>query len=218
MDSKVLKIVTGISFLVFPVMLLAGFLMHPDILSLEITGSVDALVANFRNQRLFHLGHLLVFLAVPFIVFSLSSLATLKVAKGKIWLLSGWLAGTVGAVLLAGDKGALCMVLSAFDTIPDADFQKIGPALEAILQRKGQLVVFYALPLLPIGAGMQLAGLMRAGLLKPFQGVAGIVGLLLLNNPDIELISSVGAVLMGFCYIPLGLLTLKGFPDGTKSE
>lgn len=35
------------------------------------------------------------------------------------------------------------------------------------------------------------------------------MGLLLLNNPDIEIISAVGAVLMMLGYIPLGIKTLQ---------
>jgi hypothetical protein len=210
MDSKVIKTATGISLLVFPVLLLAGFLMHPDILSLEMTHSVGALIANFRHQPLFHLGHLVVFLAVPFIIIALSGLTALKLKRGQSLMMIGWLAGITGAVVLAGDKGALCMVLSAFDTLPDVEFRQILPALETILQRKGQLALFYALPLLPLGAALQLAGLIRSELLKPLPGIAGIIGLLLLNNPDIELISSAGAVLMGLCYIPMGIKILKG--------
>jgi hypothetical protein len=40
------------------------------------------------------------------------------------------------------------------------------------------------------------------------QGVCIIVGLLLLNNPDIELISATGALLMCAGYIPWGLKIL----------
>jgi hypothetical protein len=36
-----------------------------------------------------------------------------------------------------------------------------------------------------------------------------IIGLLLLNNPDIELISCVGAALMITGYVPLGIRVLK---------
>jgi hypothetical protein len=210
MNSKLFRVITGISLLTFPPLLLAGFLMHPDILSLEMVHTVDALIANFRHQPLFHIGHLLVFLSVPFIIFSLSGLMTLKTEKGQMWLLAGGLVGIVGAVILAGDKGALCMVLSAFDTLPETDFQQITPALEAILQRKGQLALFYALPLLPLGAAMQLVGLIQSGYAKRLPGIAAIIGLLLLNNPDIEIISSIGAVLMILCYIPLGIRLIKG--------
>lgn len=152
MDSKIIKIATGLSLVIFPVLLFAGFVMHPDILSLKPTHTVEALIANFRNRELFHLGHLIVFCSVPFIFFALSGLTFLKIERGRIWLLSGWIVAITGAVILAGDKGALCMVLSAFDTLPDAEFAQIKPALEAILQRKGQLSLFYALPLLPLGA------------------------------------------------------------------
>ena len=54
-------------------------------------------------------------------------------------------------------------------------------------------------------------------LLTPMAKVMGkgqaaviIVGLLLLINPDIEIISTVGAVLMCIGYIPLGIRELRG--------
>ena len=42
-----------------------------------------------------------------------------------------------------------------------------------------------------------------------WQGIMIIIGLLLLINPDIELISTVGATLMCIGYIPWGIKELK---------
>jgi hypothetical protein len=42
--------------------------------------------------------------------------------RGRRFALAGGLTGIIGAVILAGDKGALCLVLSAFDSLPETDF------------------------------------------------------------------------------------------------
>ena len=98
--------------------------------------------------------------------------------------------------MLAIDKGALCLVLSAFDTLPEDQFAAFVPYLQVIVDRTGLLFIVYLLPLLPFGAIIQAIGLMREGRIASWQGAAIIVGLLLLNNPDIEIFSSIGAALM----------------------
>lgn len=202
--------IVGVSLIVFPLMLLAGFLMHPNILSFKMTKSATELIAKFHHQRKFHAGHLIVFAAVPFIIAAMVYLAGLPLERGRLWVFFGGIVGVIGAVILAGDKGALCIVLSSFDSLPEKDFSMITPALSAIVERKGLLVIFYLLPLLPLGAAAQLVGLIMDGRINPVMGIATIVGLILLNNPDLEVISSVGSLLMCVGYIPLGLSVLKG--------
>lgn len=68
---------------------------------------------------------------------------------------------SVRGIYLAVDKGALCLVLSAFDTLPEADFIKISPFLQVIVDKAGLLKVCYLLPLLPIGAVIQGIGLIK---------------------------------------------------------
>ena len=40
----------AVSIIAFPVMLLTGFLMHPDLLKLEALQTVEQLVGRFHNQ------------------------------------------------------------------------------------------------------------------------------------------------------------------------
>jgi len=78
------------------------------------------------------------------------------------------------------------------------------------MERKGLLVIFYLLPLLPLGAAAQIVGLIKNKSVTLLPGLSMIIGLILLNNPDIELISSIGALLMCIGYIPLGIKFIKG--------
>jgi hypothetical protein len=208
MEPNAFRTAAGLATIAFPLLLLVGFALHPHLFSPRLTKTVDDLVGKFRGKRAFHAGHLLVFLAVPLIILNFCYAREVLEGSGRILGLAGAITGIVGAVLLAGDKGALCIVLSAFDTLPEPEFEAIRPALRTIVERKGLLAIFWALPLLPIGAILQLAGLMKAGVMPAWSGVAGIVGLLLLNNPDLDLVSSAGALCMCFAYIPLGLRML----------
>jgi hypothetical protein len=210
MVNNVWPKIVGVSTIVFPLMLLAGFLLHPDLLSFRVTRSAADLIGKFHHQWTFHVGHLVVFASVPFIIASMVYIAGIPSGKGEAWVFYGGIIGVIGAVILAGDKGALCLVLSAFDKLPDSEFSSVVPALTTIVERKGLLKIFYLLPLLPLGAAIQIVGLIKTGSLPPVLGVLTIAGLVLLNNPDIEIISSVGALLMCAGYVPLGISILAG--------
>ncbi len=64
------KVLAGVSTLAFPVMLLTGFLLHPDLLSLDITKSLDTWIPEWRDNPGFHWGHLLVMLTPPLVIAS----------------------------------------------------------------------------------------------------------------------------------------------------
>ena len=200
----------AVSLIAFPVMLLTGFLMHPNLLKLEALQTVEQMVGRFHNQPIFHIGHLIVMFAVPVIMIALISFMNVLQAKGKQLGFWGGIIGLFGAFILAVDKGALCLVLSAFDTLPEDQFQELIPFLSVIVNKAGLLWVVWLLPLLPIGAAIQAFGLMKEKFISKWQGICIVVGLLLLNNPDIELISATGALLMCAGYIPWGVKILQG--------
>jgi len=200
----------AVSIIAFPVMLMAGFLMHPNLLKLEALQTVEQLVGRFHNQPIFHIGHLIVMFSVPVIMISLISFMNVLQGKGKRLGFWGGIIGLFGAFILAVDKGALCLVLSAFDTLPEDQFQEFVPFLTVIVNKAGLLWVVWLLPLLPLGAALQAFGLMKEKFISKWQGICIVVGLVLLNNPDIELISATGAVLMCSGYIPWGVRILQG--------
>lgn len=199
----------ALSLIAFPVMLLIGFLMHPNLQRLEPLHTVEQLVSRFRHQPLYHIGHLIVMFTVPVIMIMLISGMNILQGKGKQLGFWGGIIGLFGAFILAVDKGALCLILSAFDTLSEKAFQEFVPFLSVIINKEGLLWVVWLLPLLPVGAVMQAFGLMKERLISKWQGICIIIGLLLLNNPDIELISAIGALLMCVGYIPWGVKLLK---------
>jgi hypothetical protein len=200
----------AISLIAFPAMLLAGFLMHPDLLKLAALQTVEQLVRRFHHQPMYHIGHLIVMFAVPVIMIALIGFMNLLQGKGKQFGFWGGVIGLFGAFILAVDKGALCLVLSAFDTLPETKFQEFVPFLSVIVNKAGMLWVVWLLPLLPVGAAIQALGLLKEKFITKWQTVCIITGLLFLNNPDIELISSTGALLMCAGYIPWGIKILQG--------
>jgi hypothetical protein len=207
---RIKTIGSGISIIVFPLMLLAGFLLHPNLLSLERVTAASAQTAEFHHNFIFHFGHLLVLGAVLPVIVSLLKFMGMTRGKGEWYGFIGGVMAVFGAVILAIDKGALTLVLTAFDTLPEEQFALIGPALQVLLDRAGWLFIVWLLPFLPVGAAVQAIGLRKEGLISGLQAWLIIPGLLLLNNPDIEIISTAGAVLMCAGYIPLGIRVLRG--------
>jgi hypothetical protein len=200
----------GASVIGFPIMLLTGFLMHPNLFKAEPLQTIEQLVSRFHNQPIYHIGHLIVMFAVPVIIIACVSMMNVLQGKGKQYGFWGGIIGVFGAFILAVDKGALCLVLSAFDTLPEVKFQEFVPFLSVILNKAGLLWVVWMLPLLTIGAGIQAFGLLKEQFISKWQFTCIVTGLLLLNNPDIEILSSIGALLMCAGYIPWGVRILQG--------
>ncbi|UCF70799.1 MAG: hypothetical protein JSW49_00545 [candidate division WOR-3 bacterium] len=206
---KIIDIISGVSILAFPAMLLIGFLLHPDILSFEIVSTPEQLANNFRGSAIWHIGHLIVAFAIPFIIFAVIHFMNVLKEKGLWYGIVGGVAGIFGSVALGLDKGSLCLILSGFDTLPDEQFVGLIPYLQVIIDKAGLLVVNWLFLLIPIGVIIQTIGLVKEKYVARWQGTLIIIGLLLLINPDIEIISTVGAFFMIAGFYPLGVQTIR---------
>jgi hypothetical protein len=207
-DAK--RIGSGLCIIIFPIMLLLGFVLHPNFFSFGMVASVTEWVEEWRGVFLFHFGHLLVLLAVPLIIAASVHFMSLLQDRGA-WLgFIGGILGVFGAFMLAVDKGALTLVLTALQTVPESQFNAITPALQTLLDRAGWLGMTWLYALLIPGFVLQALGLMRAGMIKKWQGILIIIGLVLLANPDIEIISSAAAILLCIGFIPIGIRELNG--------
>ena len=116
--------------------------------------------------------------------------------KYQIFSVVGGTLAIIGAVALAADKGALCLVPSAFDTLDDNEYYQLLPGLQTLLDNKGYIGVVRLLILLPVGFIILSIGLLMAGIIPTWQGVSLIVGMLFMINPDIDLLSLIGSCFM----------------------
>lgn len=199
----------ALSIILYPLMLFIGFVTHPNLLAMEPLFTVEQLVNRFHNNPMYHYGHLIVTFTVPVTIIYFIGTMNLLQGKGKKYGFWGGVLGVFGAFILAVDKGALCLTMSAFDTLPEADFQNFTPYLEVIVNKAGFLWIVWFIFTLMIGGIIQAIGLVKEKIITKWQGAFIIIGLLLLINPDIELISTVGSALMCIAYIPWGLKELK---------
>ena len=127
-------------------------------------------------------------------------------------------AGLVGAALavigvigLAADKGALCLTMSAFDTLSEPEFAQLAPGLRALYAKAGFMWLLWAVLLLPLGFAVLAVALLAADARPAWQGVALLVGCLLLMVPDgLEIVSLSGCALLAVAMVPTGIQLLGG--------
>jgi hypothetical protein len=111
-----------------------------------------------------------------------------------------------GALMLAADKGALCLTMSALDTVSEHEFQSMMPGLLAMYAKEGWFVLIWGFLLLPIGFVIQAIGLLKSKSLARWQSLLCLIGVLFIDTPDgVEIINLTAAILIGIALIPYGL-------------
>jgi hypothetical protein len=178
-------------------------------MSLSISHDVQAKIAEFHGNQLLHFGHFLMVVAVPLLIIIAIHFMQLLETRSPWWGFVGGILATGGAVILAVDKGALCLVTSAFDTLPEADFINLTPGIEAMFQYKGWLWILWLLPFLPIGFIIQSIGLVRSQAIPRSQGIPILIGSILMANPDIDIIGLVATIFLGIGFILYALQLLR---------
>ena len=180
------------------------YAVHPNLLGLRPMLTLEDWTGRFHGRPLLHAAHALMTLAVPLLVVAAFHFAAIVRGRGAWFGFVGGAMAVLGCVILAADKGALCLTASAFDTLTVGDYAKIRPALIVMHERAGWLSLLWLLPLLPVGFAIQGIGVVRERLMPTWRGTALVTGALLLANPDIELISLLGSVLIGVALVPYG--------------
>jgi hypothetical protein len=113
--------------------------------------------------------------------------------------------------MLAADKGALCLTMSALDTLPEREFAQFLPGLLAMFSKSGWLALLWGLLFLPIGFAIQAVALLKTGALPRFQVILFLIGVLLVGTPDgVEAINLSASILMGIALVPYGIQLIKG--------
>jgi len=220
MLNVIRRVGIGLSFILYPLFSGIAFAGHPNLLSLEIGGDVTAKIAEFHGNSLMHFCHFLMLLGVPLLI--VVATRFMRMLKGRgAWL--GFIGGALavfGAVVLAVDKAALCLVMSAFETLPEAEFVQLQPGIEALFDFRGYLGILYLLPLLPLGFLLQGIGLYRASAIPRWQSLALVVAMLGLGVSaavDVDLFGLVATVILAIGFVPIGLDLIRG-PDEIADE
>ena len=199
-------ILIGLSFIIFPLIFIFAFAGHPNLLEPSFLGPVQ-LIQRAHNNSFLHFGHALVTLCTGLLVVVALHFMNLQKNKSTAWYgFIGGVLAVLGALMLAADKGALCLTMSALDTLPEHEFKLMMPGLLAMFAKKGWLILIWGLLLLPIGFVIQAIGLIKSKSLKTWQSLLFLIGVLFIGTPDgVEIINLIAAILVAIAIIPYGV-------------
>jgi hypothetical protein len=183
-----------------------AFAGHKGLLKPRMLGASE-LIKRARNARFLQFGHVLVLLNTSLlIVAAIHFMNLLAHGESALTGLVGGAMAIIGAIILAADKGALCLTMSAIDTVPNDQFEQMQPGLLAMFSKKGWLVLLWGLLLLPIGFAFQTVALLTTHTLPTWQGTLFLIGVLLVGFPDgAEIINLSASILMAGALIPYGI-------------
>jgi hypothetical protein len=204
------RIGTGLAFIVFPLVFVFAFAGHPGLLSPRLLGP-EEMILRARNAPLLQLGHALVTLNTALLVVAALHFMKLLERGPAAW--AAFVGGTLailGTLILAADKGALCLTMSALDGLTEDQFAGMMPGLLAMFSKQGWLVLLWGLLLLPIGFAIQAVALLKSGALPRWQGLIFLVGVLFVGTPDgAEIINLTAATLLAVAFVPYGLQIIR---------
>jgi hypothetical protein len=200
---------TGLCFIIFPLVFVFAFAVHPGLLHPHLLGP-EGLILRAHDAGLLQFGHVLVTLSTALLVVVAVHFMRLLERTSWAWAgLAGAAVGVLGAIFLAVDKGALCLTMTALDTVPAGKFAAMMPGLLAMYSHKGWLVLLWGIVLLPIGFAILAIGLFKTRALPRWQSALFLAGVLLVAFPDgAEIINLTASILMAAALVPYGVRML----------
>ena len=207
--DRIKEVGTALAFLLYPLCAGFAFAVHPNLMSLDVDQDIQARITEFHGNSVLHFAHVFMVVAVPLLIVIALHMMHLLHTRAPWWGFVGGLTAISGAVILALDKGALCLTVSAFDTLSEVDFQGLRPGIEAMFQYQGWLWLLRLLPLLPIGFIVLTAGLVRTRVIPRRQSVPMLLGTIMMANPDIDLVGLIATILLGIGFVPYAIHLLR---------
>jgi len=200
------RVGTGLCFIVFPLVFVFAFSIHPGLLHPRLLGP-EGLILRAHDAGLLQFGHVLVTLDTALLV--VIAVHFMRLLDRTSWAWAGLVGGSVGilgAIMLAADKGALCLTMSALDTVPASKFAAMMPGLLAMFSHKGWMVLLWGIVLLPLGFAILAVALFRTGALPRPQSALFLAGVLLVAFPDgAEIVNLSASILMAAALVPYGM-------------
>jgi hypothetical protein len=204
--SQIQQIGAGATFILFPLIFIFAFSVHPGLLRPRLLRPEEILLRARRNKFL-QFGHSLVLLSTGLLIVMAIQFMNILSQRSAAWTgFAGAAVAILGAILLAADKGALCLTMSALDTVPQEKFSTMVPGLLAVFSKKGWMRLLWGILLLPLGFAIQAVGLLQVSALPRWQSALFLIGVLLVATPDgLEIINLSASILMAAALIPYGI-------------
>jgi hypothetical protein len=204
--NQIEQIGVGLALIIFPILFIFAFAVHPGLLKPRLLNPKE-LILRAHGNKLLQFGHVLVTLSTALlIVVALYFMKLLDRSSGDWAGFIGAAIAIFGAIILAADKGALCLTMSAFDTLSEKVFAQIMPGAMAMFTKRGWLVLLWGMLCLPIGFAIQSIGLLATHTIPLWQSLLFLIGVLLVSVPDgLEIINLSASILMAIALVPYGI-------------
>lgn len=208
--SSTQRIGTGLAFVIFPIVFVFAFSVHPGLLAPHLLGPSE-LILRARGDGLLQFAHALVLLDTALLV--VVALHFMKLLDHSFVAWAGFLGAALavlGSLALAADKGALCLTMSALDELSDTEFTNMMPGLLAMFSKRGWMVLLWGILLLPVGFGIQAIALLQSKSIARWQSLLFLVGVLLIGTPDgVEVVNLTASVLLAIAFVPYGIQIIR---------
>jgi hypothetical protein len=208
--NQVKQIGIGLAFITFPMLFIFAFAVHPGLLQPQLL-SPEEIILRAHGNGLLQFGHVLVTLSVSLLI--AVALHFMKLLDRSTGAWAGFIGSAIailGAIILAADKGALCLTMSAFDTLPENVFAQIMPGVLAMFTKQGWLALLWGILLLPLGFAIQAIALLKTNSFPRWQSILFLIGVLLVCTPDgLEIINLSASILMAIALVPYGIQIIK---------
>lgn len=207
------RVGTGLCLIAMPLAFVFAFSAHPDLSHPHLLDP-QGLILRAHHAALLQFGHAVVTLATGLLIVIAVHFMTLLGRTAQAWSgLVGAVVAILGAILLAADKGALCLTMSALDTVSEEQFAEMMPGLLAMFSLKGYMLMLWGIVLLPIGFAIQAIALLKTGVFPRRPSVMFLIGVLFVGFPDgAEIINVTASVLMAVALVPYGFRMIAGAP------
>jgi hypothetical protein len=205
------RVGTGLCFIIFPLVFVFAFSVHPGLLHPHLLGP-EELILRAHHASFLQFGHVLVTLSTALlVVVAMHYMKLLDRTPGRWAGLIGAVVGMLGAIMLAVDKGALCLTMTALDTVSASEFARMMPGLLAMFSLKSWMVLLWGILLLPLGFAIQAIALLKTRALPRWQVVLFLIGVLFVGFPDgAEVINLTASIMMSVALVPYGVQMLAG--------
>jgi hypothetical protein len=208
--NQVKQIGIGLAFIIFPLLFIFAFAVHPNLLQPHLLGP-EEIILRAHGNGLLQFGHVLVTLSTTLLIVAALQFMKLLDRSSGAW--AGFIGAAIailGAIILAADKGALCLTMSAFDTLSEKVFAQIMPGVLAMFTKQGWLVLLWGIVFLPIGFAIQAIALLKTNTFPRWQSTLFLIGVLLVATPDgLEIINLSASILMAIALVPYGIQVIK---------
>lgn len=207
--DNIKRIGTGLAFILFPLVFIFAFAVHPGLLNPHKLSDLEVILRMHHNALL-AFGHVLVlFDAAILIVVTLELMRMLNRTSASWAGFIGAALTVLSAVALGAEKGSECLIMSALDTLPDKQFTQMIPGLLSIFSHQGWMILVVGVALIAVGLSIQAIGLLTSGIIPRWQS-ALLFGIWLLGVPDgLEIISLAGSILLAVALIPSGIRIIR---------